>query len=48
MNTSLKIIEYIRRKNFHAYVLDQPPNLPFGNTREDILVLSLENEDRGK
>ena len=30
----------------HAYVLDQPQNLPFGNSREDILVVGPEYEDK--
>jgi cyclopropane fatty-acyl-phospholipid synthase-like methyltransferase len=42
----LKILEYIRDNNFHAYVLDQPQNLPFGNSREDILVVGHEYEDK--
>jgi len=41
----LKILEHIRHNNFHAYVLDQPQNLPFGNTREDILVVGPEYKD---
>ena len=42
----LKILEHIRHNNFHAYVLDQPQNLPFGNSREDILVVGPEYEDK--
>jgi cyclopropane fatty-acyl-phospholipid synthase-like methyltransferase len=42
----LKMVEHIRRKGFNAYVLNQPQNLPFGNTREDILVVGPEYEDR--
>jgi SAM-dependent methyltransferase len=44
-----KIIEYfirhIRSKGFNAYILDQPQSLPFGNTREDILIVGPEYED---
>lgn len=32
----------IRKKDFNAYILDQPQNLPFGNTREDILIVGPE------
>ena len=35
----LKIIDFIRRKGFSAYLLPQSPDLPFGNTREDILII---------
>ena len=42
----LKILKHIRHNNFHAYLLDQPQNLPFGNSREDILVVSPEYEDK--
>jgi hypothetical protein len=43
----LKIIEHNNRhNNFYAYVLDQPQNLPFGNSREDILVVGPEYEDK--
>jgi len=41
----LKMVEHIRRQGFNAYVLNQPQNLPFGNTREDILVVGPEYED---
>lgn len=34
----LNLIASIRNKGYHAYILPQPPELPFGNTREDILV----------
>ncbi len=37
----LKIIKKLRDDGFHAYVLSQPPELPFGFTREDILVEKL-------
>lgn len=43
----VRILTHIRDKGFHAYVLDQPQNLPFGNTREDILVIGPEyNEEK--
>ena len=41
----LKLIQYIRNKGFHAYLLDQPQNLPFGHTREDLLIVGPEYED---
>ena len=41
----LKLIKYIRDNNFHAYLLDQPQNLPFGHTREDLLIVGPEYED---
>ena len=28
-----------RARGFHAYILPQPPDLPFGNTREDLLIV---------
>lgn len=36
----LQTIQYIRSKGYHAYIVDQPADLPFGNTREDILIKS--------
>jgi len=36
----LDLIGHIRKSGFHAYVIDQPATLPWGNTREDILVVS--------
>lgn len=41
----MEIISFIRGKGFHAYVLDQPQNLPFGNSREDILVVGPEYDE---
>ena len=38
----LDMIEHIRSKNYNAYLMPQPSNLPFGYTCEDILVLNLE------
>ena len=34
----LKIIKKLRKEGYHAYILPQHPELPFGYTREDILV----------
>ncbi len=38
----LNLIKHIRSSGFHAYIVDQPQNLPFGNTREDILIVGPE------
>jgi ubiquinone/menaquinone biosynthesis C-methylase UbiE len=35
----LSIIEKVRFSGFHAYVLPQLTDLPFGHTREDILIV---------
>lgn len=35
----LRLVSVVRRRGFDAYVLPQPPDLPFGNTREDILAV---------
>ena len=37
----LEIIAKIRQKGFNAYVYPQNTELPFGNTREDIIVRSI-------
>jgi 2-polyprenyl-3-methyl-5-hydroxy-6-metoxy-1,4-benzoquinol methylase len=34
----LRILNRYRGEGFHSYALPQPPDLPFGNTREDVLV----------
>ena len=34
----LKILKLFRDKGYHTYVFPQPPELPFGNTREDIRI----------
>ncbi len=34
------LMMYIRNKGFEAYVLPQPLDLPFGGSREDILVMA--------
>lgn len=44
-NTILDLIMHIRKQGFHAYMVDQPQKLPFGNTREDILILGPEYKD---
>jgi len=38
-NLVLDMIMFIRKKGLDAYILPQPSNLPFGFTREDILVI---------
>ena len=40
----LRLVKHIRSKNYHAYVLAQPENLPFGHTREDILIVHPEKQ----
>lgn len=35
----LKIVDRMRSRGLHAYVLPQPPDLPFGQTREDLLIV---------
>ena len=34
----LEILNYFRNNNFNSYLLEQKHNLPFGNSREDIIV----------
>ncbi len=34
----IELVGYIRSKGFHAYVVPQNPDLPFGHTREDVVV----------
>lgn len=41
----MNICGYIRKKGFNAYIVNQPQNLPFGNTREDIIVTGPEYDD---
>ena len=41
-STVLKIISYVRSKGFNAYIYDQRSNLPFGNSREDIIITAKE------
>jgi len=36
--TMLSLLGHIRKEGFHAYILPQPGSLPFGHTREDILI----------
>lgn len=33
------LVGHMREAGFHAYLLPQPPDLPFGHTREDILLI---------
>ena len=39
------LVNHIRMKGFHAYLVDQPQHLPFGNTREDIVVVGPDYSD---
>lgn len=39
------LIEHIRKKGMHGYIYDQPQDLPFGNSREDIVVVGPEYSD---
>ena len=41
----LSMVEKIRSSGYHAYVLPQSQNLPFGYTREDILVVNPNDEN---
>lgn len=43
----MNLVLNLRRQGFHAYIVDQPQNLPFGNSREDILVVGSEYEETG-
>jgi hypothetical protein len=36
---ALEILAAMRSKGLHSYVLPQPEDLPFGRTREDILIV---------
>lgn len=36
----VEVLTRLRGKGLHAYVLPQPPDLPFGRTREDILAIA--------
>jgi len=38
-NEILEILARYRDRGFNAYLLPQPPDLPFGRTREDILII---------
>lgn len=42
----MKLLIHIRSIGHHAYVVDQPQKLPFGNTREDILVVGANFEQK--
>lgn len=41
----LDIVSYIRARGFDAFLVPQMQDLPFGNTREDILVVGPEYKD---
>ncbi len=41
----IEMLKFVRHLGFHAYVVDQPQHLPFGNTREDIVIVGPEYED---
>jgi ubiquinone/menaquinone biosynthesis C-methylase UbiE len=36
---TMKILQQFRHQGYDTYILPQPPHLPFGYTREDILVI---------
>lgn len=36
---ALELVGHFRAKGLHAWLLPQAPNMPFGNTREDLLVV---------
>lgn len=33
------VLQRFRKKGYHAYISSQPSDLPFGNTREDIIII---------
>jgi len=35
----LEILSFVRKSGFAAWIVPQPPELPFGRTREDILIV---------
>ena len=35
----MELIKNLRKKNYNAYLLPQPKYLPFGRTREDLLIV---------
>lgn len=41
----LRLVGAVRARGYHAYLVDQPQNLPFGNTREDLLIIGPEYAD---
>ena len=41
----MDLVTKLRGDGWHAYLYDQPQDLPFGNTREDILVVGPEYTD---
>lgn len=38
-NLTMKILGHFRNQGYDTYIFPQPPDLPFGNTREDILIV---------
>jgi len=36
----LKILKFVRSQGFESYLLPECENIPFGNTRDDILIIS--------
>lgn len=41
----LDLVKRYRDRGFQTYLLNQPQNLPFGNTREDMLIVGPEYQD---
>lgn len=39
----LELLAHTRKRGFESFVFPQPPELPFGNTREDILIVRVED-----
>jgi len=42
----MEILLWFRKKGYHSYLLEQSPELPFGHTREDILIFGPEADRR--
>lgn len=38
-----RMLLFFRKKGCHSYILEQNKNLPFGNTREDMVIVGKEN-----
>ncbi len=43
--TMFEIMKLYRSRGYQTYLLEQPQNLPFGNTREDIIITGPEYEN---
>ena len=41
--TVAEMLLFFRRAGYHSYVLEQDRNLPFGNSREDMVIVGPEN-----